>query len=174
LRGLVQHFVQSWSDTFGFGEGSGWHVIVSAVRSVLDTVGAVEVAGFNPFAGCQTVVAHLQLPETGTVAANQFLAAARSLWQPNQAADAAGERTALVDAAFESGCLEATDLADVFFQETLSGARRVDAPFEDCGPEWQEWLAVSLLACGLPAWVVRESLRQDDRTGAVPARHPVR
>jgi len=65
LREFFGQFVQAWAVTFGTGEGSGWQVIVSAVRSVLDTVGAVEVAGFNPFAGWQTVVAHLQLPGIG-------------------------------------------------------------------------------------------------------------
>jgi subtilisin-like proprotein convertase family protein len=65
LRGLVEQFVQTWSDTFGPGEGGGWQVIVSAVQSVLDTASALEVAGFNPFAGWRTVVAHLQLPGIG-------------------------------------------------------------------------------------------------------------
>jgi len=102
LQELIRQVVQDWSVTFGTGEGGGWQVIVSAVRSVLDTVGAVEVAGFNPFAGWQTVVSHLQLPGIGESLVGSIVKAGQTMLPVDQvAADMPGD-AALRDFVFGS------------------------------------------------------------------------
>jgi len=100
LREFIGQFVQYWSDTFGIGEGSGWQVIVSAVQGVLDTVGAVEVAGFNPFAGWQTVVAHLQLPGISESLVGAFVKAGQTTLPVDQVAAGLPGDAALRDVVF--------------------------------------------------------------------------
>jgi hypothetical protein len=102
LRGLVQHLVQTWSETFGPGEGTGWQVVVSAVRSVLDTAGTLEVAGFNPFAGWQTVVAHLELPGISESLVGAFVKAGQATLLPGPVAGGMPGDAALRDFVFGS------------------------------------------------------------------------
>jgi hypothetical protein len=157
LRDLVQHFVQVWSDTFGTGEGNGWQVIVSAVQSVLDTTGAIEFVGFNPFAGWQTVVSHLQLPGVGDALATAFVRTGQGLLLAGQVAELPGD-AALHDLVFGRASPMPFDEFESWTvpADTAYESSHDEAPVPDeCMSYWwavpierqiEDWLMASVLA----------------------------
>ncbi|MBL8798586.1 MAG: VCBS repeat-containing protein [Planctomycetia bacterium] len=101
LRELAGRFVAGWAETFG-PQSRGWEAVVSAVRGVIETAGDLEVAGFNPFAGWQTVVAHLQLPGIGESLVRSLVKAGQATLPVDRVAGGMPGDTALRDLVFGS------------------------------------------------------------------------
>ncbi|MBL8798808.1 MAG: VCBS repeat-containing protein [Planctomycetia bacterium] len=160
LRELVQLFIEETVVAFT-AEGASWELLLQATQELLHYAAAVPEQAAEVFGCWRTVVAHLRLPDIGEEAVGRLLAAGSSWMQSGQLAGAEPEAAALVDAAFRDGFLEGSEFADVLFQETLAGCP-AELP-QACGATWQEWLPASLLACGLPGWLVREAMQRDEQ-----------
>lgn len=173
LRQRFQQFVQYWSDTFGVGEGSGWQVIVSAVRSVLDTVGAVEVAGFNPFAGWQTVVAHLQLPGIGESLISSLAKAGRATLPAGQVAGAMPGDAALRDVVFGSSLAATFDGFESLAATAVESQDDEPVLPEEAMSRWWAWPVERQTEELLLAGLLAVTLWKPEAAGrTVPGRRP--